>query len=115
MISNKIKNIISKSNIYGLKIDDENNTITSRYLKINILNENSGNVEFYLFGHKFNGKVFFNSLDSCYIELDETNKNNNNIKIQLKDILYNNTSIDFSILEFFHIKSFKILPITSIN
>lgn len=113
MIASRIKEIINKSNIkFLLSLDDENNLITSRFFRIRLSNEISGDVEFYLFDHVFNGKVFFNDIDSCYIELNE---NQELTYISLKDINFNNgMNTDFLILNFFHIKGINMKPYTSI-
>lgn len=113
MIALRIKEIINKSNIKSLLfLDDENNLITSRCFKIRLLNEINGDVEFYLFNHVFYGKVFFNSLDSCYIELNENQKLS---YISLNDInSYEGMNTDFSILNFFHIRGINMKPFISI-
>ena len=112
IISERIENIIKNSEIQELlKIDSENNIISVKFFRIRNIEENKGDVEFYLFNCVFTGKVFMNDIDSFYIELDDKV----NMDINLEDILFDSTmTTDLKILKFFHIKKINIKPKTCI-
>ena len=111
MIFDKVKSILNKSPIKDkIQILDDSDIIKAPFFQIEMNNDIKGHVVFRLFDKNFDGEVFFNDVDSCYIELNE----NQYQQINLKSIFYNGIGIDLNILEFFHIKSINVIPITNI-
>lgn len=69
MVSEKVKEIIKRSNMDDLfHIDNQNNTLyVDNLCKIVMEDETRGKIQMYL-GAVYNGRVYFNGLDSCYAE-----------------------------------------------
>lgn len=101
MISQKVKDIINQSEVKDLlTIDDENNMIVAKFLRIRMETDIRGQIELYLFGYAFQTYVFFNDVDE--VCLDPTSQNQY-VTVKANDIRVLDMSLDPRLVEFFNI------------
>lgn len=102
MVSQKVKNIIDKSSVKDLlTIDDENDMILGNFVRVEMLNDIKGRIIFWLFEYAFKAEVFFNDVDSVYVE---PTLQSEYIVVIANEIKVKDMSLDQSLINFFHIK-----------